>query len=237
MGLGVPTVVTGGWSYVRFHEGTRRGPGYAREKLRRWAGRLEEIDRRAETTYAFFNNDPTGAAVRDARTAVGESGDLDHPAAAEEHGRSVAQSLVEVYAARLAQRRERRLRPLFVRQLVGLALLAPLGRPHLDARSPLLGQEYGERRRVAGVPRDDDLRRHAGCGAVLLQAERLEHGRGVLSADVLEVEGVAVDHLPVAQGEDLHHRAIAVGRQPRPASWPSTRDTCVCCSRSSDTRT
>lgn len=61
-----PYVVTGGWSYVRFHQGRRSGPGYAREKLRRYAERLAGSG--AEETWAFFNNDQQGAAVRDAAT-------------------------------------------------------------------------------------------------------------------------------------------------------------------------
>lgn len=59
-------VVTGGWSYVRFHQGTRAGPGYTRTKLRRWADRLAALE--AKETWVFFNNDQRGAAVRDART-------------------------------------------------------------------------------------------------------------------------------------------------------------------------
>jgi uncharacterized protein YecE (DUF72 family) len=59
------TPVTGGWSYVRFHQGTRRGPGYRRDKLRRWADRLAALE--AREVWAFFNNDSGGAAVRDAR--------------------------------------------------------------------------------------------------------------------------------------------------------------------------
>jgi uncharacterized protein YecE (DUF72 family) len=31
-----PMAVTGGWSYIRFHQGSRFGPGYRRDKLRRW---------------------------------------------------------------------------------------------------------------------------------------------------------------------------------------------------------
>jgi uncharacterized protein YecE (DUF72 family) len=62
----VAPIVTGGWSYVRFHQGHPGGPGYRRAKLRRWAERLLSLD--ADETYVFFNNDPTGAAVRDART-------------------------------------------------------------------------------------------------------------------------------------------------------------------------
>jgi uncharacterized protein YecE (DUF72 family) len=62
----VPPRVTGGWSYVRFHQGTRHGAGYPRAKLRRWADRLTQLP--AEDVYVYFNNDPGGAAIRDART-------------------------------------------------------------------------------------------------------------------------------------------------------------------------
>jgi uncharacterized protein YecE (DUF72 family) len=64
-GARVPNVVTGGWSYIRFHQGTPLGPGYARSKLRRWAERIRETH--ARDTFAYFNNDTGGAAVRDAR--------------------------------------------------------------------------------------------------------------------------------------------------------------------------
>jgi uncharacterized protein YecE (DUF72 family) len=59
-----PLLVTGGWSYVRFHQGTHLGPDYRRDKLRRWAGRLTALP--AAEVWVFFNNDPGGAAVRDA---------------------------------------------------------------------------------------------------------------------------------------------------------------------------
>src|SRR6266516_3563603 len=62
----IPDVVTGGWSYVRFHQGTERAPGYSRSKLRRWADRIESLGVREVFTY--FNNDTGGAAVRDAET-------------------------------------------------------------------------------------------------------------------------------------------------------------------------
>jgi uncharacterized protein YecE (DUF72 family) len=68
-----PALVTGGWSYVRFHQGTRDGPDYRRDKLRRWAERIAELP--AREVWAFFNNDQAGAAVRDARflrSALGE---------------------------------------------------------------------------------------------------------------------------------------------------------------------
>jgi uncharacterized protein YecE (DUF72 family) len=65
-GARVPNVVTGGWSYVRFHKGTRARPGYTRAKLRRWSERLAALD--VADVFVYFNNDTGGAAVRDART-------------------------------------------------------------------------------------------------------------------------------------------------------------------------
>jgi uncharacterized protein YecE (DUF72 family) len=61
-----PDTITGGWSYVRFHQGRQTGPGYTRDKLRRYAERLSDSD--ARETWVFFNNDPQGAALRDAAT-------------------------------------------------------------------------------------------------------------------------------------------------------------------------
>lgn len=60
-----PLLVTGGWSYVRFHQGSRFGSDYRRDKLRRWADRIGTLP--ARDVWAFFNNDHGGAAVRDAR--------------------------------------------------------------------------------------------------------------------------------------------------------------------------
>jgi uncharacterized protein YecE (DUF72 family) len=60
----VPDVVTGGWSYIRFHQGTLLSPGYRRSKLRRWADRIAKMQ--ARETFVYFNNDTGGAAVRDA---------------------------------------------------------------------------------------------------------------------------------------------------------------------------
>lgn len=65
-GARVPTVITGGWSYIRFHQGGVLGPGYSRAKLRRWADRITEMPSR--DTFVYFNNDTGGAAVRDAMT-------------------------------------------------------------------------------------------------------------------------------------------------------------------------
>ncbi len=63
-GARVQDVVTGGWAYLRFHQGSEHGPGYSREKLRRWARRIEALP--ATDVFVYFNNDAGGAAVRDA---------------------------------------------------------------------------------------------------------------------------------------------------------------------------
>ena len=63
-----PIHVTGGWSYVRFHQGRRAHPGYARSKLRAWADRLAGLD--AGDVFAFFNNDAMAAAPNDASTLI-----------------------------------------------------------------------------------------------------------------------------------------------------------------------
>jgi uncharacterized protein YecE (DUF72 family) len=57
--------VTGGWVYVRFHQGRRSRPDYARDKLRRWADRIAGLE-----GYVYFNNDTGGAAVRDALAMI-----------------------------------------------------------------------------------------------------------------------------------------------------------------------
>ena len=65
-GARVDPVVTGGWSYIRFHQGQRFSPHYRRGKLRLWATRIASMP--ADDVYVYFNNDPDGAAVRDAAT-------------------------------------------------------------------------------------------------------------------------------------------------------------------------
>jgi uncharacterized protein YecE (DUF72 family) len=65
-GARVELHVTAGWSYVRFHQGTRGTAPYPRAKLRRWADRLRELP--VEELFVYLNNDPGGAAFRDAGT-------------------------------------------------------------------------------------------------------------------------------------------------------------------------
>jgi uncharacterized protein YecE (DUF72 family) len=70
-------VVTGGWSYIRLHQGRRTSPFYARAKLQKWADRIAELP--ASDTWVYFNNDELGAAVKDAATLMEllEERDLD----------------------------------------------------------------------------------------------------------------------------------------------------------------
>jgi uncharacterized protein YecE (DUF72 family) len=56
----------GGWAYLRFHQGGRSRPGYARRKLRAYADRVAELG--DAEVFVYFNNDTGGAAVRDATT-------------------------------------------------------------------------------------------------------------------------------------------------------------------------
>jgi uncharacterized protein YecE (DUF72 family) len=67
-GVRVDVPAIGGWSYLRFHQGGRTGPGYRRSKLRDYAGSIARAG--ARDVFGFFNNDAAGAAVRDAATLI-----------------------------------------------------------------------------------------------------------------------------------------------------------------------
>ena len=59
---------TVGWGYLRMHQGRATpSPCYGRTALESWAHRLAESFAPADSVYVFFNNDPGGCAVRDAR--------------------------------------------------------------------------------------------------------------------------------------------------------------------------
>jgi uncharacterized protein YecE (DUF72 family) len=60
--------VTAEWAYLRFHQGRPGAADYRREKLARWADRIVALPVR--TTWIYFNNDPGGAAVRDADAMI-----------------------------------------------------------------------------------------------------------------------------------------------------------------------
>lgn len=59
---------TAGWGYVRLHSGRARPwPRYGRQALASWARRLTGTWSDGEDVFVYFNNDPGGAAVHDAK--------------------------------------------------------------------------------------------------------------------------------------------------------------------------
>jgi uncharacterized protein YecE (DUF72 family) len=59
---------TTGWTYLRLHQGAASPPPcYGRRALATWAGRLADLLGPDADAYVYFNNDPGGCAVRDAR--------------------------------------------------------------------------------------------------------------------------------------------------------------------------
>jgi uncharacterized protein YecE (DUF72 family) len=58
---------TAGFGYLRLHEGRAEPrPSYGPAALRSWLDRIEAAGFGSGTVYVYFNNDPGGAAVRDA---------------------------------------------------------------------------------------------------------------------------------------------------------------------------
>jgi uncharacterized protein YecE (DUF72 family) len=56
------------WTYLRLHEGRATPhPCYGRQALATWARRLADAWTPDEQVFVYFNNDPAGCAVRDAR--------------------------------------------------------------------------------------------------------------------------------------------------------------------------
>ncbi|KMS78499.1 histidine kinase [Streptomyces leeuwenhoekii] len=63
---------TAGWGYVRFHQGRALPwPHYGRRALAAWAARVAAAWPEPADVYAYFNNDPNAAAVRNAVTFAG----------------------------------------------------------------------------------------------------------------------------------------------------------------------
>ncbi|WP_433175118.1 DUF72 domain-containing protein [Actinoallomurus sp. CA-150999] len=63
----IPLWRTADWGYLRFHEGAATPwPEYGDQALRSWVRRLAETWDDDADAYVYFNNDPGGAAVRDA---------------------------------------------------------------------------------------------------------------------------------------------------------------------------
>lgn len=59
---------TASWGYLRLHEGRgSHAPGYGHTALASWARRLDELFGPEPDVYVYFNNDPQGWAVHDAR--------------------------------------------------------------------------------------------------------------------------------------------------------------------------
>ena len=59
---------TADWGYLRLHEGRASPhPCYGRQALASWADRLAELWPDPAELFVYFNNDPAGCAVRDAR--------------------------------------------------------------------------------------------------------------------------------------------------------------------------
>jgi uncharacterized protein YecE (DUF72 family) len=63
---------TADWGYLRLHEGRARPrPGYGRQALNSWLNRITDTFEADRNMYVYFNNDPGGAAIRDAVTLAG----------------------------------------------------------------------------------------------------------------------------------------------------------------------
>jgi uncharacterized protein YecE (DUF72 family) len=63
---------TAGWGYLRFHEGLAQPwPRYGRQALATWVSRVADAWPDEAEVYAYFNNDPGGAAVLDAVAFAG----------------------------------------------------------------------------------------------------------------------------------------------------------------------
>jgi uncharacterized protein YecE (DUF72 family) len=64
----VPEWRTADWGYVRLHAGSASpSPCYGRTALRSWAHRIARLWKASEEVFVYFNNDPGGCALRDAR--------------------------------------------------------------------------------------------------------------------------------------------------------------------------
>jgi len=66
----IPIEVTADFAYVRFHGPTsaKYWGSYSKAELRKWAQRIDGWRAELSAVYVYFNNDPEGAAVRNALT-------------------------------------------------------------------------------------------------------------------------------------------------------------------------
>jgi uncharacterized protein YecE (DUF72 family) len=58
--------LTAPWTYIRMHGG-EWGVGYSLEELSTWAERIHSFLQKGIDVYVYFNNDPDGHAIRDAK--------------------------------------------------------------------------------------------------------------------------------------------------------------------------
>jgi uncharacterized protein YecE (DUF72 family) len=68
--MNIPHEITADFTYIRFHGPTsaKYFGSYSNEQLRTWANRIDEWRAGLSAVYVYFNNDPEGAAVRNAMT-------------------------------------------------------------------------------------------------------------------------------------------------------------------------
>jgi uncharacterized protein YecE (DUF72 family) len=66
----IPIEITAPFTYIRFHGPTsaKYWGSYSDEELQKWADRIESWRSKLSAVYVYFNNDPEGAAVRNALT-------------------------------------------------------------------------------------------------------------------------------------------------------------------------
>lgn len=66
----VPREITAKFTYIRFHGPTsaKYFGSYSNRELRTWANRIRKWRRDLSSVYVYFNNDPQGAAVKNALT-------------------------------------------------------------------------------------------------------------------------------------------------------------------------
>ena len=65
----IPNEITASFTYIRFHGPTsaKYFGSYSSSQLKVWAQRIEEWSRRLSAIYVYFNNDPGGEAVKNAK--------------------------------------------------------------------------------------------------------------------------------------------------------------------------
>jgi uncharacterized protein YecE (DUF72 family) len=71
---------TADWAYLRFHEGAAQPwPAYGDTALRTWVRRLTDTGAPGTDAFVYFNNDPGGAAVGNARRFIEFSSTSERP--------------------------------------------------------------------------------------------------------------------------------------------------------------